>query len=274
RFSASRFWAQAAETGATHIHYLGGILQMLLKQPPGPHERAHRVRIAWGAGCPAEQWREIERRFGLTVRECYGMTEASSITTWNAAGTPGAIGRPVPWFSVTLRDADGREVPAGEIVVRSAVPGAIFPGYFRDQEASAAVLRDGALHTGDLGAWDGTGALVYRGRRADAVRCRGETVSAWEVEQVAAAHPTVESCAMIGVPAEIGEQDIKLFVKLRAGASLEPVALSAWLAARLASYQNPRYIALVDDFPRTPSERIRKHALPTGRADCWDRLAG
>lgn len=273
RFSASRFWHDAAEAGATHIHYLGGVLQMLLKQPPGPHERAHRVRIAWGAGCPAEAWRAIEARFGVTLRECYGMTEASSITTWNADGTPGAIGRPLPWFSVTLRDAAGREARRGEIVVRTSLPGALFPGYFRDPEATAAALRDGALHTGDLGAWDDAGNLVYAGRLADSVRCRGENVSAWEVEHVAAAHPAVESSAMIGVPAEIGEQDIKLFVQLRPGATLTAPELSRWLADRLAPYQAPRYIAFVESFPRTPSERIAKHALSPRRDDCWDRLA-
>ena len=274
RFSASRFWHDAAAAGATHVHYLGGILQMLMAQPPGPHERAHRVRIAWGAGCPADAWRAIEARFGLRLRECYGMTEASSITTWNADGTPGAIGRPLPWFSVTLRDAGGRAAQRGEIVVRTHLPGALFPGYFRDPEATAAALRDGALHTGDLGVWDDAGNLVYAGRLADSVRCRGENVSAWEVEHVAAAHPAVAACAMIGVAAEIGEQDIKLFVQPRPGAALTAPELARWLAARLAPYQVPRYIAFVEDFPRTPSERIAKHALPQGRDDCWDRVAG
>lgn len=274
RFSASRFWHDAAASGATHIHYLGGILQMLMAQPPGPHERAHRVRIAWGAGCPADAWRAIEARFGLSLRECYGMTEASSITTWNADGTPGVIGRPVPWFSVTLSDAEGRAAQRGEIVVRTHLPGALFPGYFRNPEATAAALRDGALHTGDLGMWDDAGNLVYAGRLADSVRCRGENVSAWEVEHVAAAHPAVAACAMIGVPAEIGEQDIKLFVQRRPGATLTAPELARWLAARLAPYQTPRYIAFVESFPRTPSERIAKHALPPGREECWDRLAG
>jgi Acyl-CoA synthetases (AMP-forming)/AMP-acid ligases II len=79
---------------------------------------------------------------------------------------------------------------------------------------------------------------------------------------------------MIGVAAEIGEQDIKLFVQPRPGAALTAPELARWLAARLAPYQVPRYIAFVEDFPRTPSERIAKHALPQGRDDCWDRVAG
>ena len=276
RFSAGRLWQQARACGATHLHYLGGILQMLLKQPPSASDRAHGVRIAWGAGCPAESWREIETRFGLTIRECYGMTEASSFTTYNDTGAIGTVGRPVPWLSVELRDTDGAPVPsggAGEIVVRAREPRALFAGYFRNPEATAAALRDGALHTGDRGRFDVDGNLVFLGRMTDSVRCRGENVSAWEVERVAAAHPAVEDCAMIGVAADVGEQDIKLFVALRPGAALDPAAFSAWLAARLAPYQNPRYIRVVDGFERTPSQRIMKHRLSPSLDDAWDRLA-
>ena len=78
---------------------------------------------------------------------------------------------------------------------------------------------------------------------------------------------------MIGVAAEIGEQDIKLFVQPRAGATIRPAALSRWLGERLAPYQNPRYISMVEEFERTPSERIAKRNLPRDTAGCWDRLA-
>jgi crotonobetaine/carnitine-CoA ligase len=105
----------------------------------------------------------------------------------------------------------------------------------------------------------------------DNVRVRGENVSAFEVEHVASKHPAVEDCAMIGVAAEIGEQDIKLFVKRRAGASLEPRELSNWLAERLAPHQNPRYIVMLDEFERTASQRIIKHKLAALTTLAWDR---
>ncbi|HKX09394.1 MAG TPA: AMP-binding protein, partial [Stellaceae bacterium] len=276
RFSASRFWQQVVETGATHIHYLGGILQILLKQPLGPLDRGHGVRVAWGGGCAAEVWRPFEERFGVEIRECYGMTEASSITTFNDTRAVGAVGRPVPWLAVELRDGEGRRVDRpgerGEIVVRAHRPEALFSGYFRNPEATAKALRDGALHTGDLGTFDAEGNLAFLGRMTDSVRCRGENVSAWEVERVAGTHPAIEDCAMIGVAADIGEQDIKLFVQPRGGERIEPAMLSAWLSERLAPYQNPRYIAIVTSFERTPSQRIMKHRLSRGRDDCWDRL--
>jgi crotonobetaine/carnitine-CoA ligase len=78
---------------------------------------------------------------------------------------------------------------------------------------------------------------------------------------------------MTGVAAEIGEQDIKLFVKLKPGSRLDAAGLSSWLADRLAPYQVPRYLSIVDEFERTPSQRIMKHRLSTSRDDCWDRLA-
>jgi crotonobetaine/carnitine-CoA ligase len=276
-FSARRFWQQVRERRATHIHFLGGILQILLKQPPSALDRQHGARMAWGGGCPREIWRPFEERFGMQIRECYGMTECASITTFNDNGTVGAVGRPVPWFAVELTDAAGAPVAVGargEIVVRTLLPGAITRGYLSNPEATARALRDGAFHTGDLGSLDAEGNMYFHGRMTDNVRVRGENVSALEVEQVAAKHPAVEDCAMVGVAADIGEQEIKLFIKLRAGALLDPAELSDWLAARLAPYQNPRYIVMVDQFERTASQRIMKHKLAALPVAAFDRRAG
>ncbi|WP_139976588.1 AMP-binding protein [Ochrobactrum sp. CGA5] len=275
RFSASRFWSQVRQYGATHIHYLGGILQILLKQPESAADREHPVRIAWGGGCPKEVWPLFRDRFGVEIRECYGMTEASSITTCNDNGTVGAVGKPMPWFTVEILDEKGIPVEKGEkgeIVVSSSLPGALFQGYLRNPEATEKALRNGALHTGDSGSFDADGNLWFHGRLTDSVRCRGENVSAWEVEHIAGAYPTVEDCAMIGVAADVGEQDIKLFVKPKNGSQVDPAALSVWLTGRLANYQNPRYIAVIEEFERTPSQRIMKHKLSKALDDCWDRL--
>ena len=273
-FSASRFWEQAR--GASHIHFLGGILQILLKQPQSALDRMHGVRIAWGGGCPREIWIPFEQRFGVQIRECYGMTECSSITTYNDAGVVGSVGHPAPWFDVALIGPSGEPVAAGErgeIVVRTTLPGAITRGYLSNPEATTRALRGDAFHTGDLGSVDAAGNMYFHGRMTDNVRVRGENVSALEVEQVAAKHPAVEDCAMIGVAAEVGEQDIRLFVKQRAGAALAPHELSDWLAERLAPYQNPRYIVMVEDFERTASQRIMKHKLVALAEAGWDRMA-
>jgi crotonobetaine/carnitine-CoA ligase len=274
RFSASRFWHEVKEAGATHIHFLGGILQLLLKQPASTLDRTHGARIAWGGGCPREIWRAFEERFGVEIRECYGMTECSSVTTCNDRKVVGSVGRPLPWFGVTLLDAEGKPVARGdrgEIVVTTTLPGALTKGYFRNPEATAKALRDGAMHTGDIGSFDADGNMTFHGRMTDNVRVKGENVTAFEVESVAGKHPEVEDCAMIGVASDLGEQDIKLFVKLKPGAMLTPDGLSTWLGERLAPYQNPRYLAFIPEFERTPSQRIMKHRLSKRTDDAWER---
>lgn len=276
RFSASRFWDEVIAAGATHLHYLGGILQILLKQQPSAKERAHGVRVAWGGGAPAEIWDAVRDRFGVELRECYGMTEASSFSTANRNGTHGAVGTAMPWFEVTLRGPDGGPVPQGErgeIIVSARDPLALTQGYLDNPEATAKALRGGALHTGDSGSFDTEENLFFHGRMSDSARVRGENVGAWEVESVAAQHPDIADCAMIGVAAEVGEQEIKLFVQPKPGVSLDAAAVSAWLDTRLARHQRPRYIAVVEGFERTPSQRIMKHRLSRGTDDAWDRMA-
>ena len=273
-FSASRFWQEVKTYRASHIHFLGGILQILLKQPPGPLDRSHGARVAWGGGCPKSIWHAFEERFGVEIRECYGMTECSSVTTANLDGTLGSVGKPMPWFDVVIQDEGGGAVGQGrqgEIVVTSHLPGALTAGYLKNPEATAAALSGNQFRTGDQGSLDAAGNLYFHGRLSDSVRVRGENVTAFEVEHVAAQHPAVEDCAIAGVPAEVGEEEILLFVKAEAGAAIDPAALSAWLAERLAPYQNPRYIKMVADFERTPSQRIMKHRLPRSLEDAWER---
>jgi carnitine-CoA ligase len=276
RFSASRFWADVSASEATHMHFLGGILQILLKQPPAPLDCGHGVRVAWGGGCLKEVWGPFEERFGVVIRECYGMTECSSFTTANLDGPVGSVGKPLPWFDVVLVDAAGLPVAPGErgeMVVRERLPGALTRGYLNEPEATARALRNGVFHTGDLASADADGNLYFHGRMTDSVRVQGENVAAAEVEDIARKHPAIEDCVMIGVAAGVGEGAIKLFVKPKAGMSLLPRELSDWLAPRLARYQRPRYIAIVEEFERTPSQRIMKHKLSKHTDDAWDAAA-
>lgn len=273
RFSASRFWDQVRHYDCTQIHYLGGILSMLLKQPPRADDRAHRVRVAWGGGAPPPVWTPFMERFGVQIRENYGMSECSSLTTANIWGKHGRVGKVLPYFEVEIRDNDGRALgpnQMGEIVVRERETGFIMKGYFRNPEATATALKGGWMHTGDLGDYDEEGFFRYLGRKKDSLRRRGENVSAWEVERVVAAHPAVEECAVIGVDSELGEQDIMAFVKTLAGGAVEPLEIVQWCEARLAHFQVPRYVAFVDGFAKTATERIQKDKLPHDLNGVWD----
>lgn len=264
RFSVSRFWDDVRDVGATHIHFLGGVLALLLKQPPRPDDRQHPVRLAWGGGCPEDVARAFQERFGIPIRECYGMTEASSFTTQNLTGKPGSVGKPVPWFDVRIADERGQALgpgQRGEFLVRDRVGGLITKGYFNNPEATAATLRDGWLHSGDVGYYDEDGDFYFAGRIKDSIRRRGENITAFEIERVANEHPDVVETAVIGVPNELADEDIKIFLHVRPDATLDPLDFVRWAEMRMARFQVPRYVAFVDAFQKTPSERIRKDVL-------------
>ncbi len=271
RFRASQFWERVAVAGGTHIHYLGGILQMLLHQPPHPRERRHGARVAWGAGASPEVWRACEQRFGLRLHECYGMTETSSVVCVNRSGPEAGIGTPLPWFDVRLDAPDGSGGGRpGEILVRGRLPGLVTAGYL-GREPTGAETGDAWFRTGDLAQRDPDGNLHFAGRANDTIRVRGENLSAWQVENVFADHPIVERCAAVGVDAEVGEQEILLCVTVVDGTRLDPARLLDWAVDRLPSYQLPRYVKVLPELPLTPSQRVAKKRLPTDVDEAFDR---
>ena len=273
RFSVSRFWSDARAFGATHIHFLGGVLALLLKELPRPDDREHPVRIAWGGGCPVDVWRAFEERFGVPIRECYGMTETSSFTTQNRDGKIGSVGKPLPWFELRIVDDDGVALgpgKRGEFRVREKIPGLITKGYFNNPGATADTLRDGWFCTGDVGYFDEDGDYYFVGRKKDSIRRRGENITAFEVERIANEHPGVAESAVVGVKNEISDEDIKIFLRLKSGASLEPLDFIRWAETRMAYFQVPRYVAFVEAFAKTPTERIRKEVLPRDTAGIFD----
>jgi len=274
RFSATRFWNQVAQERCTQLHYLGGSLDILMRQLGDASPPAHTLRVGWGAGVSRQNWKAVRERLGIALRECYGMTEGSSFATVNTDDIPGSIGKALPWLAIELLDDNDRPVPTGElgqIVVSSAIPGTFFSGYLDNPTATAQSLRDGKLYTGDIARADDDGHLYFVGRRTDSMRIRGENVSAWEVERVVLSHPDIAAAAALGVASDIGEQEILLYVQWREqhGGAFEQ--LSHWLGERLASYQWPRYYVAVTQFELTPSERIRKHQLPRAVDQAWDR---
>ena len=273
RFSVTRFWSDVRRLRATHMHFLGGVLALLLKEPPRPDDRDHPVRTAWGGGCPPDVWRAFEDRFGVTIRECYGMTECSSFTTQNLDGKFGSIGKAVPWFDVTIADEAGRPLgpgERGEIVVREKVAGLLMQGYFNNPDATRETLRDGALYTGDVGWFDAEGDFFFAGRKKDSIRRRGENITAFEIERIANEHPDVAESAAIGVRNEIADEDVKVFLRLKEGRTLDPLDFVRWCESRMAAFQIPRYVAFIGAFPKTGSERIRKDQLSRSSENIFD----
>lgn len=285
KFSVSRFWEIARTHKVTILSMIGGMPAWLLKAPPSPRDREHSVRFAIQTQIPAELHEELDRRWGFPWLENYGMLEAGiccRVPVELAAelrGT-GSVGPPAPEVSLRIVDDDSQEVAAGEvgeIVVRQ--PG-MFRGYLDLPEATSELMRDGWIHTGDLGRLDDRGYLSIEGRKKDVIRRNAENISAAEVEMTLRGHEQIFDAAVLGVPDRDCGEEVKAYVQLVGGVTpseLSPEDIVGYCAARLARHKVPRYIEFVDDFPRTPSMRVRKEIL-RGQADlvgsAWDRKTG
>lgn len=258
RFSASGFWAEVCATGATVFNFMGATLTILWKREPDARDREHRVRLAWGV--PMPDWAPgFEARFGVPLRQVYGLTDAG-VPVYDPPGgrRPPAAGRVLPQYEVRI-DAPGPD-GAGEILVRGREPGLVMNGYHGDPGATAATLVDGWVRTGDLGRLD-DGWLTFLGRLSDSIRRRGENISCFEVEEVVGSHPGVLEVAALGVPSELTEEDVMVYVVPRPGHALEPADVRAHALAHGPAFMAPRYVEVVDALPKTPTEKVEKVAL-------------
>ena len=269
RFSASGFWDEIRVLGATVFDYMGATLTMLWKQPPRPDDFDNPVRLAWGVPLP-DFADGFEERFGLRLVEGFGMTDCGvpAYQPLDQPRRPGSCGRVVPPYEVAIA-ADG------EILVRSDEPGLMTLGYHGMLEATTEAFRDGWFHSGDLGRLDADGWLYFRGRKKDAIRRRGENISAFEIEEVVESHPAVLHAAAIGVPSELLEEEVKICVVVRPSFSLTPELLVGWCEERMARHMVPRYVEFLPELPLTPTEKVEKYRLREAGVSpgTWDREA-
>ena len=274
RFSVSRFWEDVRRYGATVFDFMGATLTFLHKQPRRPDDADNPARLAWGVPMPAFR-NDFEERFGVTLVEGYGSTELgiAVVEKPGCSYPPGACGRTLPAFQLRIVDDDGRPLPAGEIgeIAARPAPGQdrhlMLTGYYRMPERNDEALRGGWLHTGDLGRLDEGGNLYFEGRRKDAIRRRGENISAFEIEQVVEAHPAVLEVAAYGVPSEYTEEEVAVSIVLRPGRTLSTEQLLAHCRGRMARYMIPEHVRFLEALPKTPTEKIAKSMLKQSHAE-------
>ena len=267
RFSASTFWDQVRAAGATEVGVVGAVSSILLRQEPGPADRDHNVRMMHGAaGIPMDRRADFEDRFGLRLVTGFAMTETGHFSTTSPDDPMRyrASGRPVPQYEVAVVDADDNEVPSGtvgELVVRPRVPGVMMTGYHRQPEATLAAFRNGWFHTGDLATIEEDGYIRWVDRAVDAIRRRGEMISSTEVERAICELDSVTECAAVGVPSELGEEDVKLVVVAAAGRTVDPVELSRHCQQTLPDFCQPRYLEILEELPKGATHKVNKHQL-------------
>lgn len=255
------------EHGGVTVFFGVPTMFVLMQEHPGWQQADFsrlRIVISGGAPCPAPVFEKFWAK-GVDFKTGYGLTEAGPNTFWLPPGDvrrkPGSVGKPVFHVDAKIIDAAGAEcapgVP-GELLVRGPH---VSPGYWNDPAASAAALRDGWLHTGDLAARDDEGYYSIVGRLKDMIISGGENVYPAEVESVMHAHPAVAEAALVGKPDETwGEVGLAIVV-LRPGLALSEGELVAFLRERLAKYKVPKSVVFADELPKTGPGKIDKRAL-------------
>jgi crotonobetaine/carnitine-CoA ligase len=273
RYSPSGFLEAARRHGATECNMIGAMLEMLMRQPERADDAATPLRLCYTGPSPTrERQLEIEARFGLEIVCGYALSESTYGTVWPRGERPyGTLGvaRQHPTLG-HINDArvmaDGAEVAIGDVGELELRNPAIMRGYYEMPDETAEVLVDGWLRTGDLVERGGDGTFTFVARKKEVIRRRGENLAPGEVEDALVAHPGIVDAAVIAVPADLGEDDVKAFLVVGDGAALEPGELRAFLLERIAGYKVPRFIEVVDgDLPRTPTGRVAKHRLPIDR---------
>jgi crotonobetaine/carnitine-CoA ligase len=249
------------------------MLEILMRQPERPDDADNPLRRCYTGPSPErERQQEIEARFGIEIVCGYALSESPYGLIWphgtRPFGTLGSV-RQHPQLGhvndARVLDDDGRDVGVGgtgELELRNPV---IMRGYYEMPGETAAVMHDDWLRTGDLVTANTDDTYTFIGRKKEVLRRRGENLSPAEVEAALERHPDVAEAAVIGVPSELSEEDVKAFVVAAAGRAVDLRALRSFAGEQLAAFKVPRYFEVVDDLPHTPTGRLAKHRLPDDR---------
>jgi carnitine-CoA ligase len=273
RFSAASFLESARRHGATEFNAIGAMLEILMRRPEREDDAETPLRLCYtGPSPPKARQLEIEARFGLRIVCGYALSESPYGMIWPRGERPfGTLGtvRQHPRLGTVsearvmldgLEQADGE---TGELELRNP---AVMRGYWDMPGETAAVLGpDGWLRTGDLVRRDADGTYTFVGRVKEVIRRRGENVAPAEIEEALCAHPAVTEAAVIGVPSELTEEEIKAFVAVADPAAADLSAIREAAAAQLTPFKVPRYVEAVAELPHTPTGRVAKHRLPRDR---------
>jgi carnitine-CoA ligase len=278
KFSASNFWRDMVRYNVTVFKFIGAMLSILNKQPITEYERQHNVRLATGSPIPKEIWKSCEERYHIRLLEGYGSTETATACLYNTLNDfrIGSCGKALPHYDVRIYDEDDQELPAyqtGEIVVKAFEDHVLMEGYLKMPEKTEEAMKNGWFHTGDRGYRDEDGFFYFVDRIKDSIRRRGENISSYMVEKAITDHPKVLECAAVGVPDELSEEEVMVYIRLKPGEKLIPEELISWCQENMSSFMIPRYVQFVDEFPKTPTQRIQKYKLrEQGVGHAWDRV--
>ncbi len=269
KFSASRFGDQVRENRVTVVTIPGALLKFILRSPEKLEDQNNSMRvIVSGANILSpEEYKQFARRFGLPLIGWYGQTESVVSPLYvplDGKNKESSIGLPALGYDVRILDDRGEELPPGqmgEIAVRGMGKYWVMKEYYRDPAASAETLKDGWLHTGDLGYMDDEGYFYFLERKKEMIRVGGENVAAREVEMILNQHPGIAESAVIGTVDESGNETIKAFLVLKTGWEIISPELKEYCQKKMAKFKVPKEFEIRADLPRTAAGKIDKKAL-------------
>jgi acyl-CoA synthetase (AMP-forming)/AMP-acid ligase II len=258
----------------TRDSHLAWFPDPLLKLAESAQDLKNTMKVFMGYHLGRDTQRTIEVRYGSPVRECYGMTEIAMgfcvpLDCLEGAAQ-GSCGVPAPFRQARIVDPAGNEVAFGETGELWIKGDGMFSGYYNRPEVNRELLVEGWFRTGDLFCQDEHGYFHIVGRIKDMIKRSGENIAAIEVEQVLMELPYVEDAAVVPVPDDDRDQEVKAYIKLVAGTEVEAVSmaeLQQHCLANLAKFKVPRYIEFATELPYTPSNKVAKHLLVKGVDD-------
>jgi long-chain acyl-CoA synthetase len=251
------------------VQQMGGVPTMFvyLLNFPGAEGFDTSSMKAWGSGAaplPVEIVEPFEKKFGGRLLEGYGLTEAAPVVSahrYSGERRLGSVGPAIPGVEIAILDDDDRARPAGEVGEVCVRGPNVMLGYYRMPEETARTVRQGWLHTGDMGRLDGDGYLYIVERKKDLIIRGGFNIYPREVEEVLYAHPAVAEAAVVGMPDPLMGEDVLAFVVPKAGATPTAEALIAFCEERLARYKCPKHVRFVDTLPKSPIGKILRKEL-------------
>ncbi|WP_328866967.1 AMP-binding protein [Streptomyces sp. NBC_00304] len=277
RFSASGFLSDVRAHGATYFTYVGRAVQYLLATPERPDDREHPLRIGFGTEAGAVDAARFRERFGVRLVEGYGSSEGGAAIQRTPDTPPGAIGRAADRDDLAVVDPEtGRERVAavfdeggkllngaaaiGELVNRGRTP---FEGYWRNEEADAARVRNGWYWTGDLFFRDPDGFLYFAGRTEDRLRVDSENLAAAMIENILARWADAAAVAVYAVPDPVAGDQVMAALALREGTAFDPAAFAAFLRDQpdLGTKMAPRFVRIVPTMPVTATNKVHRAGL-------------
>ncbi len=261
RFTKSRLWDIVRRYGCTTFNLLGGMTTAIYSEPVRPDDADNPVRYVLSAGMPAAIWEEFARRFGVEIFEFYGTAEGGMCVNPPGTGPAGSIGRPPPSLVARIVDEHDVDCPdgtPGEIIFRNADGSPIAVQYYRNPQASAQKVRGGWFRTGDICSRDAQGWYWFHYRSGGGIRHNGDFINPAFVERAIAAHPEVDDVFVYGIDSDngvAGEKDVVAAVVPRHPEAFDPAALFAYLCRELDANALPALLQIVDEIPKTASEK-------------------